>query len=212
MTSKQAVELIGCSYKTLERYRNRGILRCNKVATGRVYWFDEDIYALIGKRIVKKNREVAIYCRVSGHDEKAEEQMREQKERLRRYCEKMGIAVHRMYEDYGVASDLSESNRPAFHQLFQAILRKEISSVVVDTKCRLIPFYWAVLETFFRYHGVKVVVFNNVFDNPLYRKELGAEFTNLLVETKVSSLAELSDNTGKYDESWQDIIDLPSTE
>jgi predicted site-specific integrase-resolvase len=207
MTTKEAMELIGCkSRKTLYNYREKGLLRSNTTPSGRIYWFDEDVYAIIGKRVNKGKRKVAVYFRVNfRRDKKA---LADQILRVKTFCQKSGISIDDKYADYGRGTDYSTRGRPELHRLLEDVYKKKISTIIIDHKSRLTSFQWGIMEMFFRYSGVKVITVNQVWDDEQYQKEIKEDLTELLMQIKISSLADLADNTGDYDKGWDDVIDM----
>lgn len=207
MTTKQALDLIGCTKPTLFGYRRKGLLRSSKGAGGRLYWYDEDVYALIGKRVNKGIRKTVAYFRVNfRRDKKA---LAEQIKRVKAFCQSSGISIDDKYADYGRGTDYSTRGRPELHRLLEDVYKKKISTIVIDHKSRLTSFQWGIMEMFFRYSGVQVIVINQVWDDEQYQKEIKEDLTELLMQIKISSLSELADNTGDYDKGWDDVVDMP---
>jgi predicted site-specific integrase-resolvase len=207
MTTKEAMELIGCkSRRTLYNYREKGVLRSGKSPRGHLYWFDEDVYALIGKRINKGERKIVAYFRVSQRRYKKE--LQDQIARVKKFCQSSGISVDDTYADYGKGTDYSTKGRPEFHRLLEDLFKKKISTIIVDHKSRLTTFQWGIIETLCRYHGVEVQVINQIWEDDHYLKEVRDDLTELLVQLKVGSLAELADKTGEYDKGWDDVVDM----
>ena len=70
MTYKKALEVLGVSYSTLKRYVSRGLIRTYKYQMphmrGKNNYWDEDVYALVGRKWVEENWIVG-YVRVAGH-------------------------------------------------------------------------------------------------------------------------------------------------
>lgn len=206
MTTKEALELIGCTRTTLYRYRKKGFIRTGKTPNGNTYWYDEDVYALIGKRINKGTRQTVAYFRVNNRRYKKE--LNEQIDRVKKFCSNAGISVDKTIADFGKGTDYSTGGRPGLHELLKMLFKKKVSTVVLDHKSRLTSFQWGVMETLLRYHGVDIVVVNQAWEDNHYRKEIRDDLTELLLQIKVSSLAELADNTGDFDQGWDDTIDM----
>lgn len=206
MTTKEAMNLIGCTRGTLYNYRKKGVLRSGKSPRGHTYWYDEDVYALIGKRVNKGERQTVAYFRVNNRRYKKE--LQEQIDRVKAFCANAGISVDKTIADYGKGTDYSTKGRPGLHELLELLFKKRVSTVVIDHKSRLTSFQWGVMETLLRYHGVKIIVVSQAWDDDHYRKEIRDDLTELLLQIKISSLSELADNTGEFDTGWDDTVDM----
>ena len=198
MTTEQAMEVLGCHRNSLYYYRDKGWIRYSKRPNGRVDWFEEDVYKMAGKTVDPGPSKAAIYVRVPNPSMKSH--MAKQKEKLRRYCDTIPLPIDNIYEDYGAGTDFSEEGRPGLHELIKAVIRHELHTVVIDSYCRIAPFYWEFIDTFFKYHGVRVISFYRALEDPVYKKELVGSLTGLLADIGLNSLTELAVAARQQDE------------
>lgn len=195
MTYKKALEVLGVSYSTLKRYVKRGLIRTYKYQMphmrGKNNYWDEDVYALVGRKWVEENWIVG-YVRVAGHTRRDSEKLQEQKEIMRQYCTRRGISLDRIYEDRGPGTDFSESGRPALHRLFQDILHGRVQALVIDNWSRLsrvAPELWYLL---LRFNKCDLVIMNPVLEDPYYQEEQSEELAALIHRAGLERKGELA--------------------
>ena len=178
------MKVLGVSYSTLKRYKNKGLIRVYKYQLpklmGRNNYWDEDVYALVGKKIEERGHSVVGYVRVKGTVQADKDNLAKQKNLMREFCTKRGISLEKLYEDNGASTDWSKSGRPAFHELLRDIISNRIQAVVIDTKCRLTRVMYEVIEELCKYHGVDIVVMNPVLEDPYYLEEQTNDLTKLI--------------------------------
>lgn len=186
----EALELLGCSYNTLKNWAVRGRVRRWKEDGGRWIYNDDDVYAMIGKRISKESL-VAVYCRVAGTTESSQVLMQEQQKMLHMWCTARGLTVDRVYEDWARATEYSLADRPGLHLLLQDIIQKRIAAVVVETPDRLARIGRELIEQICRYYGVQLVYVNRAIQRPEYLAEQEEDLHLILKKAKVDRLEEL---------------------
>ena len=188
MTKWQAMETLGVSYSTLKRYVNRGLIRVYKYEMPKLrgknnYW-DEDVYALIGKKY-QKDEWIVGYCRVAGNSRPDQEKLQEQKDIMRKFCTRRGISLERLYEDRGASTDYSKSGRPGFHSLLRDVIAGRVQALVIDTKCRLTRVAFEVYEELFAYHGCDIIIMNPALTDPYYLEEQSEDLVKLIADAKL---------------------------
>lgn len=183
MTKAEAMEILGVSYSTLKRYVQRGLIRIYKYEMpgkrGKNNYWDEDVYALVGKKMTKEHWIVG-YCRVKHRFKEDQAKMQEQKNLMRQFCTRRGIALEKIYEDIGASTDYSKKGRPAFHELLRDVMAGRVDAVVIDTKCRLTRVAFEVYEELFLYHGCDIVIMNPVLTDPYYLEEQSEDLAKLI--------------------------------
>ena len=186
MTATEAMSVLGVSYSTLNRYRDKGLIRVYKYQLpklmGKNNYDDSDVYALVGKKIEEKGHSVVGYVRVKGTTKPSLDNLQTQKNNMRDFCTKRGISLEKLYEDNASSTDYSKSGRPGFHELMRDVLSNRIQAVVIDTKCRLSRVAFEVFEEIFIYHGVDIVIMNPVLEDPYYLAEQTDELTKLITD------------------------------
>jgi len=125
----------------------------------------------------KIDKPVAIYCRVSSHDQKQKGDLDRQIGRMSVHCANKGYTVVDILDDIG--SGLLES-RPKLQKLFQLVNSGKINRVVVEHKDRLTRLGFGLLESYFASHGVVIECVNEVF-NKTYEDELVGDILALMV-------------------------------
>ena len=78
-------------------------------------------------------KRIAIYARVSTHQQKTENQLLE----LRDVAQRMGYCVTAELVDEGISGTKGKDDRPAFNRLHQMIQRREVDCVMSWSICRL---------------------------------------------------------------------------
>ncbi len=99
------------------------------------------------------NNMVAIYGRVSSHDQKQKGDLDRQCQRLSEYCAKNKYAVEHIIKDVG--SGLSDT-RVGLNRLFDLVIEKKISKVIIENKDRLTRFQFNVLVKFFESYNIVI--------------------------------------------------------
>lgn len=183
MTKAEALDVLGCSYSTLRRYAEKGLIRTYKYEIrgkrGKFNYWDEDVYAMVGKKITKEHWIVG-YCRVGKNFKEDHAQLQSQKNLMRHFCTKRGISLEKIYEDIGASTDLSEKTRPDLHQLMRDIMKGKVDAVVIDTKCRISRVGYDFFVELCKYHGTDIVIMNPVLTDPYYLSEQADDLAKLI--------------------------------
>ena len=187
MYVKEVMTTLQCSYNSCRKWRNEGKLRTTKMPNGKVMYWDDDVYALMGKKIQKENWTV-VSTRVGGTTESDRGTMLRQQELIRSWSAVRGLAIDRLYEDWAPATSFSLEQRPGLHELLQDVIKKKVSVVIVETPCRLARVGWELFPALFKYYGVEVVVINGAIQVPEYRAEQEKDLVNLLLKAGVDRL------------------------
>jgi predicted site-specific integrase-resolvase len=222
MYVKEVMATLQCSYNACRKWRNEGKLRTTKMPNGKVMYWDDDVYALLGKKIQKENWSVA-YCRVPGTTESDRRLMLRQQQLIREWCAKRGVSLEKLYDDWCPSTDFSMDGRPGLHELIQDVIKKKISVIVVETPDRLARVGWEIFPSWFKYYGVEVIVINSAIVVPEYQQEQERDLTNLLLKAGVDRLDKLGAESlpvprkrerrkhpGKITPDWEDKPETPS--
>jgi len=155
LTIKEVADLVGVTYKTLHRWDEEGILPSIRVTKGTRRYDAETVEKFLGQYNPEpiKDRPVAIYVRVSSHEQKTKGDLERQKNRMVEHCAKKGYKVEHILQDVG--SGLS-GTRPKLKKLFKLVEEKKISKVIVEHKDRLTRFQFEVFEEFFGAFDVNI--------------------------------------------------------
>ena len=187
---KQAAAFLGVSTKTLERYVADGRLRPYKnQINGRTYYDRSDILKLLGSRL-PQDRTVVLYCRAAPMEstagkkgQSAEARLQAQVERCTGYCTAAGIRVDRIISDVGKGESLK--GRRGWTEIMDLVMRKRVSTIVVETPDRLCRWGMAdVFADFLTWHGVELHVIQPVLQLQEYREELTEDLSGLVYEAR----------------------------
>jgi len=192
MTKQEALEILGVSWSSLRRYVDKGLVRTSKYEMpgkrGKRNYWDEDVYAMIGRKI-HRGHEVVGYIRVNGVFKEDKEKLADQRARMRKFCNARGISLDRVYEDIAASTQFSTKKRPALHEMIQRVLSGHIDGIVIDTKDRLFRIGYEVLETMFKYHGTQLIVMNPALTDEYYQKEQSDDLAKLLAQAKIERIS-----------------------
>ncbi|CAB4219085.1 COG2452 Predicted site-specific integrase-resolvase [uncultured Caudovirales phage] len=183
---KGAAEFLGISLKTLDRYVKAGTLRHWKNSiNGRIYYDKQDLLKLLGSRL-PQSRQVVVYCRAAGIPDQgaagvsSRTRLQAQQDRVLQYCTAAGIRVDQVIAEVGKAGSLV--GRSGLDKIFDLVLRKQVSMVIVETPDRLARFAGAeILERFLTWHGVELHVIQKTLYQEEYREELKEDLSYLIM-------------------------------
>jgi predicted site-specific integrase-resolvase len=190
----EAMELLGITYNTLKNWAIQGKVRRWKEDGGRWIYNDDDVWAMIGKRISRESL-VTLYTRVVGTGESDQRLMAEQQRLLHAWCSARGLQVDRIYEDWAPSTEYSLEQRPGLHLLLQDIIQRRVSAVIVETPDRLARLGRELIEEICRYYGVQLVYVNKVIQRPEYLQEQEADLHRLLKKAKIDRLDQVGVET-----------------
>ena len=190
MYTKEALDLLGISVNTLKSWADQGRIRWEKLPDGRRLYWDEDVYALVGKRLAKDSW-VVCYSRVAGTTESDRKVMTEQRLRLQDWCTARGLTPDRVYEDWAPSTELGLKERPGLHLLLQDVIQKRVAVVVVDTPDRLARIGVEIFQELFRYYGVEIIFLNRTISRPEYIAEQERDIVKLLKQAGVERLDQI---------------------
>jgi putative resolvase len=190
MLVREVMKVLRKSYPTVRRWADKGLIRTTKLENGHILYWDEDVWALIGKKTARETL-VTVYCRVAGTTESDQRLMAEQQKLLHSWCSARGLAVDRLYEDWAPSTEYSLEERPGLHLLLQDIIQRRVSAVVVETPDRLARLGREIIEELCRYYGVQLVYLNKAIQRPEYLAEQEADLHRLLKKAKIDRLEEV---------------------
>jgi excisionase family DNA binding protein len=191
MWIKEAAEVSGLSVSTIVRRIKDGRIRSTKMPNGKWMCWDDDVYALIGRKLIRENWTV-LYTRVNGTTESSQRLMKEQQELLLNWCLQRGMTVDKVYEDWVPSTDFRVERRPGIHALLQDIIKKRVSVVIVETSDRLARVGFSLFPALLRYYGVELVVVNKAIQKEAYLKEQEGDLAFLLQQAKVDRVGTLA--------------------
>jgi len=157
LTIRQAADILGVTTKTLRTWDDTGYLKSVRTKGNHRRYRESDVSELVGKQpeedvLVKP---VCIYGRVSSHEQKQKGDLDRQCQRLSEHCAKKKYKVEHILKDVG--SGLSDS-RKGLLKLFNLVVEREISRVVIEHRDRLTRFQYNFFEFFFDSYDVEIEV------------------------------------------------------
>lgn len=175
---KKAAEILGCGTSTLRTWDKNKSLVAVRTPGGQRRYRTEDLDRFQGiiKNTSKKSENVAVYARVSSHEQKAKGDLDRQKGRLLEHCVKQSYSVTHVMEEVG--SGMTDT-RPKMLRLLELAVRGEIGRVVIEHKDRLARFNFNIFQKFFESHGVQVEWLENVLPKS-YEAELVEDMVSLM--------------------------------
>jgi putative resolvase len=191
MWIREAAKVSGLSISTIVRRVKDGRIRSQKMPNGKIMCWDDDVYALIGRKLIRANWTV-VYARVNSTTESSRGLMARQQATILQWASARGLTIDKVYEDWVPSTDFRVERRPALHELLQDIIKKRVSVVIVDTPDRLARVGFELFPALLRYYGVELVVINKAIKVPEYQEEQEADLAFLLHQAQVSRVEELA--------------------
>lgn len=170
---KDFAELLGVSVKTLQRRDRDGILKANRTPTVRRYYTYDQYLQFKGIQTGNDIRDIVIYARVSTRNQK--DDLQNQVEFLKQFCNAKGIIVNQCIEDFGSGLDY---NRKKWNKLLDEVMENKIKSIVISNKDRFIRFGYDWFEKFCEKFKTKIIVVNNETLSP--NEELVQDIISIL--------------------------------
>lgn len=171
---KEAAELLGVDPKTLRRWESDGKISPQKTIGGHRRYLLSEIEAMQG--VEEQLDNIAIYCRVSSHEQKQKGYLDRQQARLVKYCAEKDYKVKYIYDEVG--SGMSD-NRRKLLKLMDMAADGKILRLVVEHKDRLVRFNFNLLKKYFESFGVEVEVIEDTLPKS-YESELVEDMLSLM--------------------------------
>ena len=154
LTASEVAKELGIHIDTVRRMPESA-LPVYRTKGGHRRYKETDVAKLKGEQPDdSKQHLVAIYSRVSSHDQKQKGELDRQKLRNVDYCVQQGYQVVETFEE--CTSGMND-NRPKLKALIEAARRGDFTKLVIEHKDRLTRFNYKTYEFFFKQLGVEVV-------------------------------------------------------
>jgi len=155
-TIGQFSKLVGKSIQTLRVWDNEGKLKPHHVSEGgHRYYSDNQINQVLQIPLIKKERKIIGYCRVSSNKQK--DDLKRQIENVRTYM----IAKGYQFE---IISDIGSGinyNNKGLNQLIDMITSSEVEKIVVLYKDRLLRFGFEIIENLCRKYNTTIEIIDH---------------------------------------------------
>jgi putative resolvase len=178
LTTTETCEKLGVSRWTLLKWEDSEELIPVKTKGGHRRFRESDVLRIMGVSTNTSNNleVVAVYTRVSSHDQKQKGDLDRQKARVLEHCLKNKYNVEHIFTEVGSGMN---DNRSKLKRLFHLVRSHLINRVVVEHKDRLTRFNFAYLQTFFSSHGVVIECIEEVLPKS-YEAELVEDIISLM--------------------------------
>jgi putative resolvase len=191
MWIKDAAKVANVSTSTISRRVKDGTIRSTKLPNGKIVCWDDDVYALIGRKLIRENWTV-VYSRVNSTTESSRELMKKQQDTVLQWSLQRGLTIDKVYEDWCPGTEFRPHKRPGVHELLQDIIKKRVGVVIVETPDRLARVGFDLVPALLRYYGVELVVLNRAIGVAAYQKEQEEDLLQLLQQAKVERIDQLA--------------------
>ena len=178
-TARQASDMLGVSLKTVQRWDDQGKMKALRTPTNRRLFPQSEIDKMLGMESTEKvvnNDSVAIYGRVSSHDQKMKGDLDRQ---VGSILLKVNGAHSKITTITDVGSGLNDK-RKGLVKLMDMAKNKEISKVYISYKDRLTRFGFNYLELYFNSHDVEIVVMNDDAEDKSPQQELMEDLMSII--------------------------------
>ena len=173
--------MLSVSKRQLRLMDTNGTLKSLRTDGGHRRYRLSDVNAKIGIEELPENESsVAVYTRVSSHEQKTKGDLNRQKARLLEYCARKKYQIDYIYDEVG--SGMNDS-RSKLHQLLGVIFSRKINKVIIEHKDRLSRFNFNIFKVFFESYGVTI---------EYVEETLPKAFEDELVEDMLSLMASFS--------------------
>lgn len=179
---REASRMLGLSTRQLLRLDSPDKIPSMKTDGGHRRYRMSDIQTRMGisEDTQKKELPVAVYCRVSSHEQKQKGDLDRQKARLLEYCVKKKYPVEQVFDEVG--SGMNDT-RSKLQQLMKLVFERKINRVIIEHKDRLSRFNFNIFKVFFESYGVTI---------EYVEETLPKAFEDELVEDMLSLMASFS--------------------
>lgn len=155
-TIGQFSKLVGKSIQTLRLWDNEGKLKPHHITEGgHRYYSEQQINQVLQVPLVKRNRKVIGYCRVSSN---------KQKDDLTRQIENVKTYMIAKGYQFEVITDIGSGinyNKKGLNQLIDMITNSEVEKIVILYKDRLVRFGYELIENLCNKYGTTIEIIDN---------------------------------------------------
>lgn len=165
----EAARRLGVHISTIQRWDREGRIRVVRTAGGKRRIPESEVRRLLGVEEPSRPRVLAVYGRVSSHEQKVRGDLSRQVAHIRE------AMASREWQDIveitDVASGLSD-RRPGLLRLMEMARRGEVTDIAITYRDRLTRFGFGYLERYFSSYGVKIHVVDGEDDKKSLQEEL----------------------------------------
>ncbi len=155
-TISEFAEKLGVTVHTLQRWDREGKIVAKRTVSNRRYYSDEDLALALGLSASPVVKKTVVYCRVSSAGQKTD--LANQRLSLETFCSARGLAVDEWIEEIGGGMNLK---RKKFLNVVDAVLAREIGTLVIAHKDRLMRFGFPLMEHLCERAGCTLLIMNS---------------------------------------------------
>ena len=175
----KAADELGVCIDTLREWDKSGYLTPVKTKGNHRRYRLSDIDNLKGEVSEKRPDErvrVAVYARVSSHEQKQKGDLERQTGRILKHCVEKKYNVIQTFEEVGSGM---KDDRPKLRRLFRLVEQKKIDKIIVEHKDRLSRFMVGFLKDYFSSHDVEIEWMSEIIGTT-YEQELVEDILSLM--------------------------------
>jgi len=168
----EASKYLGVSINTLKTLANNDRINSFKTSGSHRRFREDDLDAYMGVEKEKQEKLTVIYARCSTAKQK--ENLKRQKDRLRKYAENKGYKFILIDE---IASGINEK-RKGIHKLIKLCFEGKVERVLIEYKDRLVRFGYEYLDAIFKNLEITVEIVEA--KEQKYEEELAEDIMKIL--------------------------------
>lgn len=157
LTIGDAAEILGVTDETLRAWERDGKLKPSYTEGGHRRYQRIDIEKLAGTYVeppkIQSTNKVALYCRVSSHEQKQKGDLERQVGRMTTEALKRGYNIIAVFDEVGSGMN---DNRKKLQKMFELVENKEVDVILIEHKDRLSRFCFNYLLSYFNSYGVRI--------------------------------------------------------
>ena len=180
LTIGDAAEILGVSDETLRLWERDGKVSPSYTEGGHRRYQRIDIEKLAGTYVEpskeKTTNRVAIYCRVSSHEQKAKGDLERQVGRMTSEALKRKYSIVAVFDEVGSGMN---DNRKKLQKMFELVENREVDVVLIEHKDRLSRFCLNYLISYFKSYDVRVEWSDEILGQT-YEQELVSDILSLM--------------------------------
>ncbi|MGJ7922602.1 IS607 family transposase [Neobacillus sp. LXY-4] len=166
----EAAKILGVTVKTLQRWDHSGKATFIRTPKGQRRLPESEINRLKGNSSKKeRNKHLAIYARVSSHEQKTKGDLQRQIEFIKSKMDMTSFNQVTIFEDVGSGLNDKRKGLVKIMKLAEAGL---ITDLAIRYRDRLTRFGFHYLQTYFESHQVKLQILDDQIDDKPLQEEL----------------------------------------
>lgn len=176
---KEASKILGIHIRTLQRWDNEGVLKVIRTPNNRRKIPQSEIDRLLNKSNENNTKidTVAIYARVSSHEQKQKGDLDRQVGSI------LTNITSKKHKNIVTITDVGSGlndKRKGLLQLMELAKNKEINTIYITYRDRLTRFGFNYLDLYFKSYNVDIVVLNDIQEDKSPQQELVDDLMSII--------------------------------